>query len=402
MNILYVTPLVRGFEDILKGDKEAKGLPTFILPLKQLIEDGNDIDIILISNYKEGFNINVDWITEKNIIANINNDLVSGDKISRFFNTIKSFVIGINTVKKSIKNKKYDLIYCHGTAAVIGNIVANWYKVPCAYRLYGTYEAYQDIQKYGKIVAAIKNYKLFLIFKLKKAFMLMTDDGSCGDKVYKIWGRKHEKYPFHFWVNGVDIERGDEIEDVGKIPQCLYLFMAGRVEEGKGQKNGAKILIDLHKKGIKVHLYIAGHIDDIHYVDEIKEILRKEDLLDYIHFMGPISRRYLKKMSYYSLTSILCQKVSNNGSVFYEMFSSGALITAIDSGALSKYSTPNKNIFIVKDIASAVNTILKINDMTKDVKKEMQESAIQEASDLMKSWKVRIDDEVKVIYNYEK
>ena len=35
MKILYVTPLVAGFEDILNGKTESRGLPSFIFPLKE-------------------------------------------------------------------------------------------------------------------------------------------------------------------------------------------------------------------------------------------------------------------------------------------------------------------------------------------------------------------------------
>ena len=54
MKILYVTPLWTGLKDILfNGFEEARGMPAFIKPLKELISRGHEVDLFLIHNFKK-------------------------------------------------------------------------------------------------------------------------------------------------------------------------------------------------------------------------------------------------------------------------------------------------------------------------------------------------------------
>ena len=76
MKVLYVMPLVLGLEDILKGDKEAKGLPSLMLPIEKLLEQKHDVDVILISDYQGEYHIRDPKLKSMIILANINNDLV--------------------------------------------------------------------------------------------------------------------------------------------------------------------------------------------------------------------------------------------------------------------------------------------------------------------------------------
>ena len=211
MKILYVATLVRGFEDLLRGELEAKGLPTFILPLKHMLEHGHSVDMILISNYTQPINIKVDWIRNENIIANINNDLTVSNKWKKKINIVKTILDEWRTIHLALKRNHYNFVYCHGTAAVLGNLVANIMGIPCGYRLYGTVHLYNDILNIGSFKAAIKNLSYYLIFKMKKEFLLITDDGSNGNIVYQYWKPRRKTYPFYFWRNGVDIESITEL-----------------------------------------------------------------------------------------------------------------------------------------------------------------------------------------------
>lgn len=404
MKILYVATLVRGFEDILEGKLEARGLPTFILPLKNLLQNGHDVDIILISDFNKKMDIKVDWIKEENIIANINNNLKVESKVEKGKNLVKTIFQEWREIDKALKLKKYDLVYCHGTAAVIGNIVANIRKVPCAYRVYGTINMYDEIKKKGKYRAAICNFTYFLIFKLRKKFMLVTDDGSRGDVVYDIWKPKRRKhqYPFYFWVNGVDIENINELEASGKIPKERYLFTAGRIDPIKRQNEIIDILYMLHKQNIKIHLYLAGHIESKSYGVALEKLVHDYDLTEYVHFMGAISREYMKKLAYYSQATVLWSDIANNGNIFYEIFSTGALIVGIDDGSLNRFSTKNENIYLAKDKKEAVYYIEKLLDMPEDKKEKMRNLAVAQAKNTLTDWNSRISKEIQLLEKYAK
>lgn len=399
MKILYITPLFRGFEDVIKGEKEAKGLPTFILPLKQLVEDGNTVDMILISNYKAELKCNVEWAEKINILRNINNDLTVKNKVIKATNMMKTLISEIIDISRAIKRNKYDFVYCHSTAAVIGNILANRFKVPCGYRLYGTYKLYDEITKKGKVRAIFSNLKYFLIFRLKKQFLIITDDGSKGNKVYDAWAKKTDPYKFFFWINGVDVQPGNEIDTDYEIPKYPYIFMAGRVEAGKGQLHGVKVLKQLHEVKHKYHLILAGHLDDDIYINNMKTYIHRMNLDEYVHFLGPIERKNLKKLAYYARASILWQDVSNAGNVFYEMFSSGAIIVAHQDGSLKRFTTENEDIFMAKDEAEMADKIIELETMKLEEQNIIKDKAIMHSKKVLKNWNQRIEMELTQIYD---
>lgn len=400
MKILYVATLVRGFEDLLRGELEAKGLPTFILPLKYLLEHGHSVDMILISNFTQPINIKVDWIRNENIIANINNDLTVSNKWKKKINIVKTILDEWKTIHMALKKNQYDFVYCHGTAAVLGNLVANIMGTPCGYRLYGTVHLYKDILQIGSFKAAVKNLSYYLIFKMKKEFLLITDDGSNGNIVYQYWKPRRKIYPLYFWRNGVDIESITELENEGAVPQEPYLFTAGRIDKLKRQDKIIEMLYLLHKKQINIHLYLAGHAEGKIYIEKVKNLVKMYGLEPYVHFMGAIPRRYMKKMAYYSKAMILWSDIANNGNVFYEVFSTGALIVAINDGSLDPFVTRDKNIFLADNIEEAVEDIQKLLNISQSERCKMQNSAISQSVKTIPSWEKRIYKEIKLLEKY--
>lgn len=401
MRILYVATLVRGFEDLLRGELDAKGLPTFILPLKYLLEHDQFVDIILISNYTQPINIKVDWIQNENIIANINNDLTVLNKWKRKINFVKTIFQEWKAIYSALNTKNYDLVYCHGTAAILGNLAANMKGVPCGYRLYGTVHLYRDITKLGSFKAAIKNLTYYFIFKIKKNFLLITNDGSHGDAVYHYWKPRKAAYPLYFWENGVDIEPIENLENEGDVPEEPYLFTAGRIDRLKRQDMIIEMLHLLHKKQINIHLYLAGHVECKEYREEIENLVKMYGLESYVHFMGAIPRRYMKKMAYYSKAMILWSDIANNGNVFYEVFSTGTLIVAINDGSLDSFVTRNENIFLADNIKEAVEQIQTLINMPQMERNKMQDSAICQAAKTISTWEERISREIKLLEKYK-
>ena len=74
MKILYVTDLWAALEElIVNGEKEEKGLPSFINPLKELICRGHEVDIVIVypGDKINTFNINVHWLKKSQIVGEV-------------------------------------------------------------------------------------------------------------------------------------------------------------------------------------------------------------------------------------------------------------------------------------------------------------------------------------------
>lgn len=395
MRILYVATLVAGFEDILRGKMESRGLPSFIFPLQELLNRGHQVDIILISNYRDPVNIKVDWISKDNILANINNDLVTGSKNRRLWNKVKSFFELYHTLTTCLKTGDYDFVYCHGTAALLGNILANRYQVRCGYRVYGTIGIADTIRSKGIIKTYLKYPIYGLIFNIKKEFMIVTDDGTEGNYVYKHFCRK-KGYRFYFLLNGVN-KNIDYSKCALPVPEEKYIFHAARICRPKGQHRVVELLHILHENGIKIHLYFAGHNEDDAYREEIIQLINKYRLNSYVIFLGDINREDLQNLARNSVAVPLFADFSNQGNVFLECAMAGAIIVTYHEPPLKRFITDGKNGYFVDDYKEAAKKIMFLCDLEEKETNAIKKRAMKKVGNKLLSWDERVFKEVRLI-----
>lgn len=403
MKILYVAPLVAGFQDILEGKKESKGLPSFIYPLKKLLQDDNQVDIILISNYKRNINIKVNWINNDNILANINNDFAGAVGLKRFFFKIKSLIDLSMTICKALKHGHYDFVYCHGTAAYIGNVLANFYNVRCGYRIYGVINLAHDIKKMGRLHSIIRHPIYYGIFRERKEFIMITDDGTYGDEVFKIYNPK-ASFPIYYLVNGVDknfeYRSTKNVLDRNGVDAERYIFHAGRIARIKRQDRIIEVIHMLDRSGNKMHLLFAGHISDNAFYDELINKVKKYGLEEFVHFLGPIERPMMQSLSHDALATVLLGDCSNQGNVFFECAFAKSLIITYPEKSLKKYIVHNQSGFFVKDEKDAKEHIVNIINKKYDTKK-IRIMLKENVDSKLQSWTERCKYEVDLIYGTE-
>lgn len=399
--ILYVTPLVVGFQDLLEGGLDSRGLPSFILPLKKMMESQNyEVHIVLISNFREVYNIKVDWFNSDNIVGNINNDLTTNNLFLKLTRKIKSSYQLIKLLLDLSNKNEYDIIYCHGKAAVWGNIIAIIKGIPCAYRLYGVVSYYHDLVKYGKLFGAFLNPIYSIIFKLPKKFLMITDDGTFGDKAYQIMKPRMYNYEFFFLVNGVDHQNIDDLT-TKMIPTINpYIFHAARIDQLKRQDRNILVLEKLVHRGYEVDLLFAGHYDEEgDYYKYLKSIIQEKGLSDHVHFLGPVNRDEMKAISYNAVCTLLMGDVANNGNVFYEVFSTGSIVVGIDDEGLRRYITNSVNGFLIKDEEEAASIIEKLMTIDNDDLNSIKNRAITTAKQKLLSWDERVNIEIQELFD---
>lgn len=394
MKILYVTPLVAGFEDILRGKAESRGLPSFIFPLKELIKRGHTVDIVLVSNYRGPINIKVDWIKNENIIANINNNMVDGKKTLRTINKLKSLCALLRLMKKCLKKKKYDFVYCHGTAALLGNIYANKYRVPCGYRVYGTIQLAKSIREKGIVRTAFLFPVYFMIFNIKKNYILITDDGTEGDYVYNQFTLKKD-FPLYFWLNGIE-KNINYLKCQLPLPEEKYIFHAARISKPKAQHNDIELLRKLHEEGIGIRLYLAGHIEEPKYKEELDAMIRRYKLEKYVIFLGDINREDLQNYARNAIAVPLLAEF-NQGNVIYECMIAGTIVVTYYEKPLTRFISHGENGYFVRDIREAANIIKHLCEITDSERDAIKIKASEKIDKLLLTWEQRTEKEIVLL-----
>lgn len=398
MKILYVTGLSAPVRDMLTGKKEHEitHAAQFFHPWYKLVKKGHHVDFVIASNFNEEINIAVDWFTEENIYANVYDPASELPWYRRIFRRIRRFSKLLYYTNRAVSENKYDFIYCHSYyEGLAGNIIANLRGIPCGMRSMGTM-LNEDFKKYGIYITALKRPIEFIMFKMNKEFFIMTDDGTKGDLVYEQWKPKPEKYDFYFWKTGISIKTIDELNPVLDIPEHDYLFFAARFDNWKRHDRIIKILYNLHQKKKFLHLYFAGGVVYNSYFDEIKNIVKKYHLEEYVHFLGPINQDDVKNYAYNAIANPLMYDVSNLGNVFFEIFSVGSIVIGLNDGSLNDYIIDKENGFIVDDEEEACVIIEKLLQ-DKDKTQRIRENAINYAKQNVLSIDKRFDMEVDLI-----
>ena len=397
MNILYVTNLWTGLYDILfNGVTHARGMPAFVRPLKALIDQGHQVDLVLIheEEFLPDFHIEVDWLHKEQIVGC---QAWPSSRLQKLFCARRLY----NLVNRVLQQKTYDFVYGHGTSADAARKAAQKHGIPYGHRLYGTF--FNDyIQKQGLLKAKWLHRNEYRVFRAPKQFLLITNDGSKGDLACEKVNRGHNPYTLHFWLNGVDpmpamsLEQLAQCRDALGAPDGPFLFYVARIDRWKGQHKAIEILHKLDEKGIALPLFIAGQIKDSAYYQKLQEQIATYKLEDRVSFLGPISREDINAMCKLATASFSLYEMCNLGNVFHEMLSAGAVIVSLDDGSLDAFITDQENGFLVHSLDEAA---LDIAGILQDPARaaHIREKAIATSRASMRTWEERVQDEVDLI-----
>lgn len=402
MKILYITPPLYGFwECLFEGAVEINGLPSFNRPLRKLIENGNQVDIVLLHNMDQlpEFNIKASWLSQDIIKANL---FYENRLHLRPFNIIKNRRI----IGELLKRGEYDFVYGHGSASEIFRTVALKEGVPFGQRLYGTF-MWDSIDKNGLIKTKIKHLIEYTSFKSKKSFLLVTNDGSRGDLVYKEINKNRSPFEFHYWINGVNFPQqlsSEELEEhKNKLVSKPFIFYVARFDEWKRQERAVRIIKKLKERGQDIHLYLAGppEKNNSNYFEYVMNLVKDLGVEKNVTYMGQIDAKTINIMCKLSLASLSLYDVCNLTNVFHEMLAAGAVIIVKNDGVVNDFINNGENGFIVGNEDEVVS-ILEDLILDSSIGSNIRNNAIATSKNKMLSWDERIDKEIELITKHVK
>lgn len=359
MKILYVGGLGIPIADILRGktEQEITGWPAYFYPVYKLIQAGHTVDFAAVTDIKE-YNIKVDWFSEKQIVVNVIIDpeiVRKKNRILRKCYIARKWISAIAQINKIIATGKYDFVYCQDYLGILGAFSVARHKIPSGVRFYGdTFQLngkvlskHEYIEEHGKFAFFAAKPGLYMLYKLRKSFILTTDDGSHGDLTYNALKPRKDKYDFYHWKTGVNKDKPnmEEYPDLNCI-DYPYICYPARVDNIKRQDRAIKILALLHSKGYKIHLYLIGQICDQTFYEQLIKQIKDSDLEQYVHFTGGVSQPQMKAYALKAVANILVSDLSNKGNVFFELFSIGSVIISLNDHSLDEFIINDENGYL--------------------------------------------------------
>lgn len=405
MNILYVTDAWHGFSEALfEGAVSINGLPSFGRVLEKLVTDGNSVDFIIISNNNGNrvsqLNIGLPWIKREQIIKIIS---YKQTKISKARAVLELITCCFSAVNK----KRYDFVYAHGLVAGLSIFAARCKKIPFGQRLYGTllWDEYLNNPKVLNEYFLHKKYYNIIAYRYKKAFLLVTNDGSRGDLVYEKVCKNKSKFEFFYWINGVkrlnltEAECDFVFEKYGiKKP---FIFYVARFDRWKNQDRVLKIVRRIRDEGFYINCYFAGAATLKDYYNEIQELVKTLDLVDNVYFLGNLNYMEISALHKGAIASLALYSVCNFTNVFHEMLANGAVSIVKKDDIVDTIINNGENGYLVGNDDDEIIDI--IEDLLKSpISDNISQKAIETSYGYIKDWDTRIEEEIALIKKYAK
>ena len=362
MRILYIAMDNPAVDTILGGmhDETLAGLPAFYYPFKMLLEKGNTIDLMLISN-REHEVVESEHFKKENFFR-------IRMKHSGALGTLELPLLLMRETRKRLKAQHYDFVYGMAEGTHMGVRTAAKMGIPCALRQFGTQEMANVLEPMKKglrrWIKALKDYTYITLSMIsRKSFVLATNDGSRADELYDILGIKKKKFEFHFWRSAVMIPKEQPPVDLGSSGNYpdeydpLSLSMIGRIADVKRQDRAAKILGELHKRGYKFHIYFIGTNDSKEMFDATMKVAEEYGVTDYMHFVGGQPQSMCRKYARNSLATLLVSEW-NRVNIFYEVMGEGSVVLTNNNHSIDEFIEDGENCLVYDTEAEAAEKLI--------------------------------------------
>lgn len=293
-----------------------------------------------------------------------------------------------------IRSKSYDVVYgyeLHGAlAAHLLSLIHK--KSKLVTRFQGTF--LYEMKKKKQYLRLLYNLDLILAIYLNSDLIIMTNDGTQGDRAVQ-WIKGDKAFNMFFWVNGVDIPRCSY--SLTRKNECVLLSVS-RLVQWKRVDRCLKVVYELKKKGFDNFVYyIVGEGGERL---RLEEYARKLDVQDNVCFVGAIKHDDLGE--YYLMADVFLSMYdsSNVGNPLLEAIRNNKLIVTLKNGDtgdwIEHWETGliyDESNFCAGEVASDLASLL--SDEGK--KNKLREKLKEVESAKLWTWDERLSCEVESI-----
>ena len=386
----------------INGKRHIEGMPAYAKSLFGLLENGYEVHLICVTeqplNPPNLENLYIYDIHIRKFSYSIYNNSIYS-KLQACLPYFKALYTGVKLTRKL----QFDLIYGYGSSGFLAGVLSMIVKIPNIRRVFGTF-LYPMVSKgtiLQKLKAFIKDTSGYLLISLPTSALIITNDGTHGDKVAAILGQPSSK--IHYLYNGVDKNVGEKVDielarqTIGKIKkdeQQPILVHVSRLDYWKRVDRAIMALKYVDYKPTPL-LVIIG---DGPCKQELEQLVRKVGLEDYVHFLGQIPHEEALSIVAVSDISLSLYDLANLGNVLIESMTLGKCIISLNDGSLDGVIENGFNGILLDKpeprlIASAIDDLLENPNKLQ----KYGRSAMKRAFEIFDSWDERVRKEIDII-----
>lgn len=299
-------------------------------------------------------------------------------------------------VRRQAKIDPPDALYSyHATFISINWLLSRLMRIPHLVHRWGTWM--------GHYLFKVPWYKRWsalptlLSYKIPVDWMVISNDGTLGDKVVE-----HMKFPqerFRFWLDGTspgiyqpDADIGAVKESVGLKPTDKMIFQAARLDVWKRIDRTIAALPTVLERNPNAYLAVAG---GGHLQKTLEKQAQELGVAEHVKFLGFVPHAKVLELHNAADLFVTVQDLTNLGNQIMEALHSRTCVVAYDIGATRDVMIDGVTGVLLseKDLPQLGNTIsdLLCDDERRD---KLAQGALDFARENIWTWPQRIDAEV--------
>ena len=295
------------------------------------------------------------------------------------------------------RKNNIDVVYGYEIYGVpVAKLLSKIWKVPVISRFQGTILGVSWMhKKFWKLRA----WNHVLAFKIPTNLMIMTNDGTQGDKVLQQLGVNSKRVKF--WMNGVNWRPFKKINSKTvakkdlKIEVKYVLLNLSRLVSWKCVDRSIIALPELVNNFSDIQLIVAG---DGPEMKRLKQLSDKFDVKEYVRFEGSVPHNEVPK--YLAATDIFLSFYdwSNVGNPLLEAMITGKCIITLNNGDTGRFIKNDYNGVLLeyKDLPKLPQVIKELLE-DEERRNYLGANARKFAEEHFWSWEERIKAEIKEV-----
>lgn len=401
LTVYFVTNDWSGLHDAFEKEDWGlvAGVPLVPLYWKRLAEKGHNIHIFVTGN----FSCDKDFVLEGIHFHRVRiPGYLAGAVKGRTIRTYLKVFWLLHTLKCIKKMKKEalisppDAVYSYGT----GSNVAAWrisrkFRIPFLVHYWGTWLGHHLLKE-----PWYKRFRVLpqiLMFKLPIDLLIISNDGTEGDRVVDKVGFPKER--FRFWLDGTapdlykpDLDKVSIKKSIGLLPEDKMIFQAARLDFWKRIDRTIAAMPNVIKEVPSAKLVVAG---DGHLRKDLEEQAQTLGVADHVKFLGFVPHSRVLELHNAADLFITVQDLTNLGNQIIEALHSRTCTIAYDIGGTRHVMQDGITGRLLNE-TQLQNLSGVMIDLLKDdgAREKMAEGAFQFARKNIWTWDQRIEAEL--------
>ena len=308
----------------------------------------------------------------------------------------------IRRVRREGKKAGPSLVYAYSSySAPAAYILGRLYHIPNITRLFGTFITSRDISSRLRLLL---KWQEVLAFKVPCKYLIITNDGTQGDKAAQKLGVPNER--LKFWRNGVNknmytpsFNVADFKKGLGLEPSIKIVLTVSRLVGWKHLERLIKAVPSITSQYRKVVFLILGDGPEREKLEKLSQTL---GVSQYIRFMGAVTLGRVADYMNAADIFVLVNDFSNLSNGLYEAMVWGKCIVTLDNGDTGEVIEDGETGRLVRaggedEIVSELSrAIVGVLD-DEGVRTRLGENARIYAQEHFQTWEERTAMEVKLV-----